>query len=91
MMSKKNKEEKMLNKFEFDKLWKIREGLTAGRVAYEVKYKDTGWSWVKDEIEKIDESLEVLEELNEFLVVRGMVKYEDDVEYITEPRFKKVA
>ena len=87
-----NKEEKMLNKFDFDKYWKIREGLNSGRAAYETRYVDTGWQWLKDEMEKIDESLEALEELNDFLVVRGMVKYDDDVcENVTTPRFKEVA
>jgi hypothetical protein len=87
-----NKEEKMLNKFDFDKYWEIRQGLVAGRTAYSLKYKDTGWSWLNKEIEKIDAAIDTLDELNDFLVVRGMVKYDDDVcENVTTPRFKEVA
>ncbi len=83
----------MLNKFDFNKYWKIRDGLTAGRVGFECRYKEHGWQWLKDEMDKIDESLELLEELNDFLVERSMVKYDAPDNYTNdfEPHFKKVA
>jgi len=85
-----NKKDRDLNKFTFEKMWDIREGITNGLAGYQARYKDLGWEWLKEEADKCEQALANWEELNDFLSERHMIKYPDDT-YEIDPKLKKAA
>lgn len=85
-----NEQDKMLNKFDFDKMWSLRTALVTGRASLECRYKDTGYQWLKDSMDEIDNAMDTLDELNDFLVIRSMIKYQDPDIGNNTPHFKTV-
>jgi len=81
--------EKNINKFEYEKLLDIQSTLRSAKSTLAVYNDDKGWDWIKEEMDKLDEAYELIDEdLTTFLRDRCMLRYKKNNGYISEPELK---
>ena len=86
-----NEQDKMLNKFDFDKMWELRNALVIGKSHIDQQIRIKGWQWLESDRDQIDNAINTLDELNEFLCIRSMIKYQDPDIGNNTPHLKTVS